>query len=268
MSLVNLLGNLLTPNYDSLYIVHSPILDEAINDHQAKIDGMVGSLVMTEDKKVRVQVQDAALNEALTIASINKTTGGQEQTRHPRNRKTRTSEHTLDTDEVRRFTVGKVEYRLFFSCPVIERFEKNIPQTHVLEEKPSDTWGGYFNPDNRAGISIPWYSYLFFTLISLLLGALSLLPVGIISMFHKRSSTPEQQVWILLWMIFGVVIGTLAGWWAAVLDFRSRSEKGWAGPVKFWGKMLFPIVFGAPGVGGFVMVGQMLQEYGNCVILF
>jgi hypothetical protein len=56
MSLFNLVSNLLTPNYDLLYIVHSPILQEAIDDHDALIDGMVGTLVMKKDPKERVQI--------------------------------------------------------------------------------------------------------------------------------------------------------------------------------------------------------------------
>ena len=53
-----------------------------------------------------------------------------------------------------------------------------------------------------------------------------------------------------------------------MLEFRNRRAPGWDKWVKFGGRMLFVVVFGVPGVGGFIMVGKMLREYGNCVALF
>ena len=256
MSLVNFVGNLVTPNYDSLYIVHSPILQEAIDDYNALIDGMVGALVIKKDPKETVQVEDSMLSRAMTTA-----------TPLIQGRKTETREFPLCTNRVSTFSTKTGEYRIFFSCPVIERTDK-ILQTRVLSERPTKTWGGYFNPENRAEIDIPWYSYLFFTFISLFIGALSLLPIGIISTFHENHSTNGQQAWILCWMFFGVIIGTLGGWWTSVLDFRSRREKGLGKRVKFLGKLLFALVFGVPGIGGFVVVGKMLRDYGDCVNLF
>jgi len=41
MSCVNLLGNLLTPNYPTLYLVSSPELVEALSRRDAQIDGVV-----------------------------------------------------------------------------------------------------------------------------------------------------------------------------------------------------------------------------------
>jgi hypothetical protein len=93
MSLVNLVGNLLTPNYDSLYIVNSSILQEAIDDHDALIDGMVGTLVMKKDPKETVQVEDRILNRVMTVATP-RTPG----------RKMETKEFDLKTDEVSTFS--------------------------------------------------------------------------------------------------------------------------------------------------------------------
>ena len=58
MSLINLVGNLLTPSYDALYLVYFPVLREAVEHYGAKIDGVVGSLVMKKEKAVKVQLED------------------------------------------------------------------------------------------------------------------------------------------------------------------------------------------------------------------
>jgi hypothetical protein len=263
MSLVNLVGNTLTPNYDSLYLVHSDILDEAVNDHGAMIDGAVGKLIVKDQASADIEVEDRLLNRAMTTGSnarlMRKGAGGM------------VTHSDVNTKEVIYFDStkpGEQSYRIAFSCPIFERVDK-VQRTRVLKDKKiGKTWGGYFNPANRAEIAIPWYSYLFFTAISLFLGSLSLLPIGLISKFREGDGTHEQRVWIACWTIFGFVIGTFAGFWTSVLDlktFRGVTLNKW---VKFLAKILFAAFFAAPGVGGFIMVGKMLREYGNCVSLF
>jgi hypothetical protein len=258
MSTVNLLGNVLTPFYDSLYIIHSPILDEAVKDYNAKIDGVVGRLLVSNNHIASVQVEDRVLNRVITMNQSSTTPAHRAPPKV----------HDLDTSQVAAFPPnGDANYCIFFSCPVIRRRDK-VPPTQVRRDSSKPTWGGYFNRSNRAEINIPWYSYLFFTAASLLLGSLSLLPVGIISNFRRNHSTHEQRVFTLCWMIFGFVIGTLAGWFTSVMEFRTKKGIGFSKWVRFLGKMLFAMVFAAPGIGGFIVVGQMLREYGNCVTLF
>jgi hypothetical protein len=48
MGIVNLLGNLATPEYPTMYLVRSDILDEAAKREGAQFDGMVGELI-TQD---------------------------------------------------------------------------------------------------------------------------------------------------------------------------------------------------------------------------
>ncbi|TID27482.1 hypothetical protein E6O75_ATG00249 [Venturia nashicola] len=251
MSLINLAGNIVTPNYDSLYLVHSEILDEAVNLHNAQIDGAVGKLVIKDKGITQIEVEDRLLNRLMT-RSIN----GRIQ--------------EVDTKGLMYFPPTDLMqdgYYVAFSCPVFERVDEIRP-TRVLEKELGKTWGGYFNYKNRAEIAIPWYSYFFFTAISLFLGSVSLAPIGYLSKFSKASSTHEQRVWISCWTIFGFVIGTFAGFWTSALEHRTYEGGGLSKGAKFFGKMSIATLFAAPGVGGFIMVGKMLREYGNCVTLF
>lgn len=71
----------------------------------------------------------------------------------------------------------------------------------------------------------------------------------------------------MCWIVFGAVIGTLTGWWTEILETRSPKVKGLPlGPRLLW--RLPALIFAAPGIGGFIVVGQMLRQYGDCVTLF
>jgi hypothetical protein len=232
MSLFNLVGNLLTPTYDSLYIVNSPILEEAVNDHGAVIDGIVGTLVMKEDPTdVAVQMQDR-------ISSTQK----------------------FASNGVSTYSTNTVEYRIFFSCPMIERTDK-ILQTRVrLGQSKTTTFRSYF-----ANIDVPWHSWLFFMAIYLFVDSLSLLPIGILSRFRKNNSTNGQQAWILCWMVVGIVIGPIAGLLDCVLHYRSKTKKHLSRAGKTVVLLLLALM-SVSGIGGFVVVGRMLREYGDCAV--
>jgi hypothetical protein len=270
MTLINLAGNIVTPNYDSLYLVHSEILEEAVEVHHAMIDGAVGKLVVKNEGTAQIEVEDKLLNKAITRLRQLSQSESKDSSTEPTESKIE-GLIPMDTKGVKYFPPTKPSehgYYVAFSCPIFERVDK-IRTTRVLEDKkPGKTWGGYFNYKNRAEIAIPWWSYFFFTFISLLLGSISLLPIGLLSKFRERSSTHEQRVWIACWTVFGFVIGTFAGFWTSVLDLKTYHGIGLSKGVKFLGKILFAALFAAPGVGGFIMVGKMLREYGNCVNLF
>ena len=74
MSLVNLLGNICTPSYDALYIVHSSILAEAKMDYPngTRIDGAVGELVEDEETEAPILIDEYMLGRAVQLTSVPK----------------------------------------------------------------------------------------------------------------------------------------------------------------------------------------------------
>ncbi|KAF8879458.1 hypothetical protein BD779DRAFT_1150089 [Infundibulicybe gibba] len=112
------------------------------------------------------------------------------------------------------------------------------------------------------------------------IGFISFAVVGGLSGFHPGGSTKMQRVLVMLWLVFGVVIGGLAASMleqiiAAVAGLRVR-EREYANDFNPDGKSrnqhimviiaIVGLTYGAPAIGGFV-VGRMLFEYGNCVRL-
>jgi hypothetical protein len=177
----------------------------------------------------------------------------------------------MDTrlDKIHKYpgVAGGEAHCVVFSCPKIQRTD-NIPATRILRENRLKRDIAFFHPDNRAETSIPPVTYIIFTAGSLMVGLLSLIPYGTLSHFREpRGSTHAEHVWTMIWLVFGVVIGTFAGFWSAACEYRGPNgeEMKW---YKKWPLKLAPLAFAAPGVGGFVVVGKMLREYGNCVSLF
>ena len=99
----------------------------------------------------------------------------------------------------------------------------------------------------------------FHSLTKVTICSVSLIPYAInagLTRFDKGQSTHAQRVWTMTWLTFGVVH-------AIGIGSNNVTEK--LGPNVM--DVILSLVFCAPAVGGFVVVGQMLTEYGHCTLL-
>jgi hypothetical protein len=228
----------------------------------------VGRLVMEQgdESKALVNIEDTDMHQTMLDMSA---------ARGPRTRNLETHHgHVSCFPPSREGQTKPVTLCVAFNCPVIKRTDaKRIPIASAVNQKQRENFKkrdyipAYLDPQNRAEFAIPWYSYFFFTLSSLIVGFLTLIPMGVISKFHENHGTYPERIWIMCWIVFGAVIGTLTGWWTAVLETRSTKVEG----LSVWPRLLWrlpALIFAAPGIGGLFVVGQMLREYGNCVTLF
>jgi hypothetical protein len=87
--------------------------------------------------------------------------------------------------------------------------------------------------------------------------------VGGISGFKSGQSTLAQQVWVMLWLVSSLswVLIDLVGDYG---ETKMSEEKRYILKLVFF---FIALVFMAPAVGGFVVVGQMLRHYGTCTVL-
>lgn len=81
--------------------------------------------------------------------------------------------------------------------------------------------------------------------------------IGGLSNFQRGESTLAQRVWIMLWL------ATNLFWFAVVVASVNVVLKWWAQYALFFSILLFS----TPAIGGFVVVGQMLRGYGSCTLL-
>jgi len=80
---------------------------------------------------------------------------------------------------------------------------------------------------------------------------------GALSLFHPGlMSTNAQELWIIIWLGFGISVGMIAGSNGLVPFLSTRPML----------EVIGLVIFGAaPAVGGMVVVAQMMLEYGVCM---
>ena len=87
--------------------------------------------------------------------------------------------------------------------------------------------------------------------------------MGVLTGFHPGQSTKHERVWTMIWYVFG----GLFGWAIPIMlgDFEhdvTISSKATAVL-----RIFYALMCGVGTIGGLVMVGKMLKEYGNCIRL-
>ncbi|KAK0202165.1 hypothetical protein DFS33DRAFT_1386457 [Desarmillaria ectypa] len=221
MSLVNLLGSLLTPTYTTVYIVRSEVTDELESRHGRWFDGTVGTLATVTDHRKLTFSSDGDKH----LVEIN---GG-------------TGPIVLAPECCSPGTTAHI------SIPACAEFPRLPWRFSFLEKIPSPLQGGLVEN----------------TLINLVatfvvsVGA-PLAIIGGLSGFQPGGSTLAQRVWIMTWMVFGWVYGL--GFGIRMYDVPSTWRTR-------WGEVAMRALVAAPAIGGFVVVGQMIMDYGSCVYL-
>jgi hypothetical protein len=88
--------------------------------------------------------------------------------------------------------------------------------------------------------------------------------IGGVTHFHAGEASLSQTGWILHWYIFGAVYSGFS----LADSFQSKPwpEPDMGQPSKHgvWLMLIPCVIYGVPAVGGFVMVIQMLFEWGTC----
>jgi hypothetical protein len=104
--------------------------------------------------------------------------------------------------------------------------------------------------------------YVIFFIMTLIL---PLVFIFLLTGFHKRRSTTAQRAWMMTWLVYNQLASTngIVGSLTNVTIFGGAVNKfqvvGIAGLL-----FLMGVLYSIPAIGGFVMVGKMLIEFGSC----
>jgi len=226
MSLVNLIANISTPNYPSLYLVRSEIMEEA-EARGAKFDGVVGKIIVPED---RGQSHDLPIT----------TVSAEPEGHYGRTPSIEGFEDKLATGvEIGFWDPGDLEGDIKNNPTV------TIPAAGQYVFKPQTA--STTHRENLAGV----------------IGMVAVLApwaiIGGLTMFRRGNSTAAQRGWILGWLVCGEVFGVFLGyvfWYGEYLLPRQWEVRD---------KVLLLMVCAVPVVGGFVVVGQMLRGFDLCI---
>jgi hypothetical protein len=219
MSIINLIANLLTPEYPTIFIVHSDGMDEFVKQGE-EFDGIVGTIVPPERS-------DPGFYSKLPVRGI-----------------------TWNADlnsynalvQIPEGYIGEGDEELEVQAPDIGRYETipNFSQTQKVRNLVAIGIG-------IVGLVTPYVLIAIFT-----------------DGFQTGSiSTPVQRVFVMSWLVVGQVFGALSVLYE-VNFFKVYEGEDWedlSDPVV----SLLPVI--APALGGFVVVGLMIKQFGSCVLV-
>ena len=270
MTLVNLIGNVITPEFPKRYIVHSAIMDEAKQCSGARFEGIVGTI---ESQTYSLDAlldgsEDSPEGAAETHVTLDHVT--KRTTTHP-------FEAVFEKDNVGRMLLLRGDM-----CPAEEVLFDTGDKTHSNKETNPPTieiaaGPGYVaKRTNQGPKALDWGAFF--------VGCLAFLIVGIMTHFKPGSSTLVQRGSTMMWIASGI------GWRLAFqFLFQTNTEDGILSTLdrlageSFLGNialtLLYPIIYLmdrfinpvatllalVPPIGGFVVVAQMLREYGTCI---
>ena len=220
MSLINLISNLLTPEYPALYMVKNDVMIEASRRLGSKFEGVVGTVqsertVVDSSGKVEWII---AKNGSISV----KIDGSWVTNILPRTPK----------------KTKKYHYRrkIVRQTPI----ERPIMMIPSCSEYKSTVQGA----NQFLSSTVPCYAATGVSLVSIAI-------VGALSHFNPGESTHAQRVWTMTWLVFGIAFSSLS----LTMDSGGFLER------------LGSTIYGAASFGGFVVVGQMLRDYGHCIRL-
>jgi len=243
MSVVNLFGNLVTPEYPSLFLISSDIMDEASRRPGYLVDGEVGKI-----ETVKPTASESGMKHGSFVSGDN----GSLLFNSIENDKELSPGIVISMDEAKQ--------SIFIpSCSTFiadKRPHQEIIR-HLGQERSEDQGEVIFDKNLFLG--------------SLLVFATCLAIVGGLSGFHAGKSTTAQRVWTMMWLTFGFVYGFQYGIVSSFFDQALAKVSIWPCEIEskdrcfmFSYVSLF-LLLTSPAIGGLVISGQMLQVYGSCI---
>jgi hypothetical protein len=253
MSLINLLGNTLTPDFSALYLVRSLEMEEA-EARGCHFDGTVGRLSQdpTPDTDLVEFTQAGRDFLVRAVPTSDSNVNSTEATY----RISSTQEIHKNTSNLSEFMSGSMAPRSSMPQRRAE-LEITVPALTAFRMEGSQVWS----------LSNTRYAMMF---TSCILVPIPFAVIAGLTHFQSGHSTRAQRTWTMGWLVFGTVVGgTLPLMLRATEEDAARMEGSFTRNGVFrWYPALMSIgyifFYACFAVGGLVVVGQMLQQYGSC----
>jgi hypothetical protein len=238
MSVLNLFANIVTPSYSTIYLVESEVMKEAEQRKGSRFSNVVGRIKSFEDSSETNDTQRYVVGrltegDVLCLPPVS-----------PPDRE--------QNEDFQVLTTGPDTGRhLSVQVPTCPRFHRT-DGIHELEPPLRK---------QRLGERFNLLDHLLFLLVC----GIELAVIGGLSGFRKAGSTQSQQIWIMTWFAVGCLLGFLIHNPRLIVlrggpetSMRQQTDEIRSS------KVVWILMSSVPSVGGFVMVGQMIKEYGSC----
>ena len=240
MSVVNLVGNLMCPEYPAMYLIES----KAMRDRR--------------DEAERSRRIQKCSNNAKTSKLASEATQ-EPEIKHNQAQRPRHAEDNIE--EVKndiQISSPESEPDNFYYEGTVGRLDKKSEK--LLEERMA----AFRRPKNVTRIVLRAYIHIAFRIV--IASAVPLAVIGGLSRFRTgSSSTRTQRQFIELWLSLGVVAGVVMEQYQNYLENRTWLNVRRVSAVLVWSSWIINLLYGVPAVIGFVIVGKMMYEYGVCV---
>ena len=225
MSGLNLLANLVTPSYSTLYLVRSKVMEEAERRTGSRFHYVVGKVADepgTDDddwSEITGSFQDD--DKVFYVAP----SAGEDK-----DKKIEITESDADSQKI-----------YVPTCPRFRRTDDNqyLARRSII---PSKTYE--------------------ICLVTFIVAAEICIALAL-SNFSAQQSTFAQRTWIVTWLFAGYTYGVMNYLWSYIFTIIQR-KSGEVSPWLGQAYIVYMISLGVPAIGGFVVVSQMLQAYGIC----
>jgi hypothetical protein len=296
MSIFNVLGHWGTPEFSTIYMVRSPEMQEA-EARGGRFDVVVGTVRDLIDfsplYKVELLHQRCYLFEARmddirdhardstsdrSLPSVTPTAEYFEQLAHR-------TEHLCQDHRMLARQVDPSQCICALNlCPDIQHsvwhsytrtiFPKFIFERLLASNTSTMTINACTRFVTRTNKSLR-RNYVWTIIIVLLVIGLPYFYNSVYTHFDPGCSTSWQQFFTMSWLAFGTVWGVfIYPYFVAYVDIYLDERQTKKARSKWWGRfqqysiiLVQVIVFDFSAIGGFVVVGQMLHEYGTCTVL-
>lgn len=216
MSLLNLLGQLITPEYPTRFLIHTPEMDEAIQRHGCHFNGIVGKVKNPKKPSpnsisLTIETSENGTSSLILKASVEASSSESVDLPHKEDSKTpSTTSKSWTKDNPIDISNGDI-----FRIPSCSRFDCKTKCGKV-----DDTW---------SSSQLCWYKFLVLFGIPLMFSCVSLLIIGLLSHFEKGESTLAQRAWIMSWLVCGMVFGMYGiGSAELILSAYQKAKRLWA----------------------------------------
>ena len=252
VSIINVIASLLSAEYETVFMVHSAMMDEMVS-RGGIVDGVVGSLQENTIVESSGYIGTSCAQEA------SRTVGFQGSEDHLHG-------FEVGVDKTRKFNVLPYEPpRLAPTRKWIVRACHRYRQWHGLvtlydpKPQPSVTGPAIDIPTHPTlhSLSPPWYQKrlnIFALIILSLTLALPYAVIAILTGWKAKHSTTVQQNFVLLWLVHGQFQG-----YAVAKVERLTGKKS-----SIRGLLLIFLFYGCNCVMGLTIVAQEMLESGTC----
>lgn len=229
MSIINLLGTILTPDYSTVFMVESEIMEEARQHEGARFRGAVGKLAAGSTRSFnatfKVDDRDQTILEA-TDHSQN--VEGTPPTSPPSGNSTEESRTII------------------------------LPARHDASKDARCVRDLFFPVDLR-----DFWNTQILTFLAIVVGLVSVAINGVLSHFKPGESTHAQRIWTMTWLAFGIIYGTIDPNLELIMTSAAIDDTLFV--YFIINRLVLSLILSVSAVGGFVVVGQMLVSYGHCI---